>query len=122
MPAIEAAAPVTADVPASRGEQVQVGPTQPPPETAPTYIIPHYGEWLRLAECESNSTWDINTGNGFYGGLQFTQTSWEAVGGGFFAQRADLAKPEEQMVAAEALLDIQGWGAWPACSRKLGLR
>lgn len=80
------------------------------------------GVWDRLAQCESSGNWSINTGNGYYGGLQFAQTSWEAVGGLEFAPRADLATRQQQIIAAERLLAIQGWGAWPGCSRRLGLR
>ena len=75
--------------------------------------------WDDLAECESGGNWSINTGNGFYGGLQFTLSSWRAVGG---TGRPDQNSREEQIFRAEKLKDIQGWGAWPACSRKLGLR
>ncbi len=77
--------------------------------------------WNRLAQCESGGNWHINTGNGFYGGVQFTSGTWRAYGGGKFASRADLASRAEQIVIAERVLKGQGWGAWPACSRKLGL-
>ena len=75
--------------------------------------------WERLAQCESGGNWHINTGNGYYGGLQFSLSSWRAVGGSGYPHRATKA---EQIRRAERLLDRQGWGAWPACSRKLGLR
>ncbi|MGA7689076.1 MAG: transglycosylase family protein, partial [Jiangellales bacterium] len=77
--------------------------------------------WNRLAQCESGGNWKINTGNGYYGGVQFSLGSWNAVGGNRYAPRPDLASRTQQVAAAERLLDIQGWGAWPACSRKLGL-
>ena len=77
--------------------------------------------WDRLAQCESGGDWDINTGNGYYGGLQFSGGTWRAFGGEKFAKRADLATRVEQITIAEKVLDEQGWGAWPACSRKLGL-
>jgi hypothetical protein len=77
--------------------------------------------WNRLAQCESGGNWKINTGNGYYGGVQFSLSSWYAVGGQRYAPRPDLASRAQQVAAAERLLDIQGWGAWPACSRKLGL-
>ncbi len=79
-------------------------------------------DWDRLAQCESSGRWDINTGNGYYGGLQFSQSSWEFVGGTRYAPRADLASRGEQIAAANRLLSIQGWGAWPACTAKLGMR
>jgi len=77
--------------------------------------------WNRLAECESGGNWHINTGNGYYGGLQFSYSTWLGFGGGTFARRADLATREQQIIIAERVLKHQGWGAWPACSRKLGL-
>jgi resuscitation-promoting factor RpfA len=78
--------------------------------------------WDALARCESGGNWRINTGNGYYGGLQFSQRTWQAFGGGSYAPRADLATREQQIAVAERTLAQQGWGAWPACSRKLGLR
>ncbi len=77
--------------------------------------------WDRLAQCESTGNWSINTGNGYYGGLQFSSGTWKAFGGGDHASRADLATREQQIATAEKVLAVQGWGAWPACSRKLGL-
>ena len=77
------------------------------------------GVWERLAACESSGDWNINTGNGYYGGLQFSLDSWRLVGGSGYPHRAAKA---EQIRRAERLLDIQGWGAWPACSAELGLR
>jgi LysM repeat protein len=77
--------------------------------------------WDRLAYCESSGNWAINTGNGYYGGLQFSQSTWDAFGGGAYASRADLATREQQIAVAELTLAQQGWGAWPACSAKLGL-
>jgi len=78
--------------------------------------------WDRLAQCESGGNWHINTGNGFSGGLQFAPGTWSGFGGDEFAPRADLASREQQIVMAQRVLRVQGWGAWPACSRKLGLR
>jgi resuscitation-promoting factor RpfA len=75
--------------------------------------------WDRLAQCESSGNWAINTGNGFSGGLQFTPSTWHAFGG---AGKAHQATREQQIVVAERVLAKQGWGAWPACSRKLGLK
>ncbi|MFC4036031.1 transglycosylase family protein [Streptomyces polygonati] len=73
--------------------------------------------WDDIARCESGGDWHINTGNGYYGGLQFIQGTWEAFGGLRYARRADLATPEQQIAVAETLVRAQGWGAWPACSR-----
>ena len=77
--------------------------------------------WDALAQCESGGNWSINTGNGYYGGLQFSASTWQAFGGGAYASRADLASREQQIAIAEKTLAVQGWGAWPACSAKLGL-
>jgi|SRR5581483_5370250 len=79
--------------------------------------------WNRLAGCESGGNWHTNTGNGYYGGLQFSQQTWDAMGGKQYADRADLATPAQQMAVAETLLQKSNWswGAWPVCSRKLGL-
>lgn len=78
--------------------------------------------WDQLAQCEAGGNWAINTGNGFFGGLQFTQGTWEAHGGLNHARRADLASREEQIAIAERVKDNQGWGAWPACTSHLGIR
>lgn len=78
--------------------------------------------WDDLAQCESGGNWAINTGNGYYGGLQFAWATWLGHGGDEFAPRADLATREQQIVVAERVLASQGWGAWPACSARLGLR
>ncbi|AZM52438.1 peptidoglycan-binding protein [Streptomyces sp. WAC 01529] len=77
------------------------------------------GPWHCLAQCESNGRWDTNTGNGFYGGLQFWQPTWEEHGGLAYAPRADLATKEEQIKVAEKVRRTQGWKAWPACSKKV---
>ncbi|BCT75310.1 transglycosylase [Sinomonas cyclohexanicum] len=74
--------------------------------------------WDALAQCESSGNWAINTGNGFSGGLQFTQSTWAAYGGVGAPQNATRA---QQIAVAERVLAGQGWGAWPACSAKLGL-
>jgi nucleoid-associated protein YgaU len=74
--------------------------------------------WDSIAQCESSGNWHINTGNGYYGGLQFSASTWRAYGGSGSA--ADASK-SEQIRIAEKVLASQGWGAWPACSAKLGL-
>ncbi|TJZ42519.1 LysM peptidoglycan-binding domain-containing protein [Streptomyces piniterrae] len=68
--------------------------------------------WDKVAQCESGGNWSINTGNGYYGGLQFSNSSWAAAGGTQYAPRADLATKSQQIAAAEKLLAIQGPGAW----------
>jgi resuscitation-promoting factor RpfA len=73
--------------------------------------------WDKLAQCESGGKWNINTGNGFSGGLQFTPTTWKAYGG---TGSAHTASREQQIAVAEKVLAGQGWGAWPSCSKKVG--
>ncbi|MFE3020048.1 transglycosylase family protein [Streptomyces sp. NPDC059256] len=77
--------------------------------------------WEKVAACESTNQWTINTGNGYYGGLQFSQSTWEAYGGREYAPRADLASKAQQIVVAERVLKGQGPGAWPTCSVRAGL-
>ena len=88
---------------------------------APTANAAPDSDWDRLAQCESGGDWSINTGNGYHGGLQFSASTWRAFGGGEFAPTANQATREEQIYVAEKTLEGQGWGAWPACSAKLGL-
>lgn len=83
-----------------------------PAEAAPT------STWDRIADCEASGNWHINTGNGYYGGLQFSMSTWRAHGGSGSPASASKAT---QIKIAERVLDSQGWGAWPACSAKLGL-
>jgi resuscitation-promoting factor RpfB len=78
------------------------------------------GTWDALAGCESGGNWAINSGNGFYGGVQFDQNTWERQGGLRYAARADLATREEQIAIAEVTRARQGWGAWPVCSGRVG--
>ena len=78
----------------------------------------HY-DWTGVAQCESGGNWKINTGNGYYGGLQFSSPTWLGHGGGDFAPRADLATPAQQIAVAERVLLTQGAGAWPTCGKQL---
>ena len=80
---------------------------------------PATGVWDRLAKCESGGRWHIATGNGYFGGLQFSLRSWRWVGGSGYPHQHSR---DEQIKRARLLLARQGWAAWPACSRKLGLR
>jgi LysM repeat protein len=84
---------------------------------APASAAEH--DWTGVAKCESGGNWSINTGNGYYGGLQFSASTWSAYGGGAYAPRADLASPAEQIAVAERVLVGQGIGAWPTCGRYL---
>ncbi|MFD8887102.1 transglycosylase family protein, partial [Streptomyces erythrochromogenes] len=77
--------------------------------------------WDCVADCESGGRWAVNTGNGFYGGLQFWQPTWEEYGGLAFAPRADLAHRVQQIRVAQEVLAAQGWNAWPVCSKRYGL-
>src|ERR1044072_8431757 len=76
--------------------------------------------WNKVAACESSGNWEINTGNGYYGCLQFSQPTWEAYGGTRYAARADLATRAQQIWVAEKVLAAQAPGAWPQCSRRAG--
>jgi hypothetical protein len=80
-----------------------------------------YGVWDALAACESGGDWGINTGNGYYGGLQFSGSTWQAYGGDEFAEQADEASRDEQIAVAERVRDDVGFSAWPACAGRLGL-
>lgn len=77
--------------------------------------------WDAVAACESSGNWSINTGNGYYGGLQFYQPTWVGYGGRQYAPRADLATKSQQIAIAQRVLAGQGPGAWPVCSRRAGL-
>ncbi|MFJ8436202.1 transglycosylase family protein [Kitasatospora sp. NPDC094019] len=77
--------------------------------------------WDAVAQCEAGGNWAINTGNGFYGGLQFTSSTWAAFGGTAYASQANLATKAQQIAVAEKVLASQGPGAWPVCSVKAGL-
>jgi hypothetical protein len=108
-PPPSAAAPSSPPVNTPAGEQSSAGP-------APA---PGGQDWDAVARCESGGNWSINTGNGFYGGLQFTPSTWLAFGGTAYAPRADLATRAEQIAVAERVLAEQGPGAWPTCGRSL---
>lgn len=81
--------------------------------------VVHGGVWDRLAACESGGNWSINTGNGYYGGLQFSLPTWRSVGGTGYPHQASKS---EQIARAKILQARSGWGQWPACTAKLGLR
>lgn len=93
--------------------------SQPSRVAAAAPVVATGSVWDRLAQCEAGGNWSINTGNGYYGGLQFSLSSWQAVGGSGLPSDASR---EEQIMRGEMLLARQGWGAWPSCSSKLGLR
>ncbi|QEV17323.1 transglycosylase family protein [Streptomyces alboniger] len=78
------------------------------------------GVWDRIARCESGGNWRINTGNGYYGGLQFSASTWRAYGGGAYAATADKASKAQQIAVATKVQRAQGWGAWPTCAARAG--
>ncbi|MER7643250.1 transglycosylase family protein [Streptomyces sp. NPDC126522] len=78
------------------------------------------GVWDRIAQCESGGNWHINTGNGYYGGLQFSAGTWRAYGGSAYAATADQASKSAQITVASKVQRAQGWGAWPVCSVRAG--
>ena len=90
-----------------------VAPLVPAP-TGPSFTV-----WDRLANCESTGNWAANTGNGYYGGLQFSLPTWRAYGGAGYPHQTSRT---EQIRIATKLQASRGWGQWPACSRILGLR
>jgi LysM repeat protein len=103
-----------AGVPVAAGATVVgLGVLSSPAQAATTH------DWTGVAQCESGGDWDINTGNGYYGGLQFSQPTWSGYGGTALAARADLATPAEQVQIAEKVLAGQGIGAWPTCGKFL---
>jgi len=102
----------------ARDSVLRVG-AKPGTEVPP---VSNGGAWDALAQCESGGNWAINTGNGFYGGVQFDQNTWERQGGLRYAPRADLATREEQIAIAAVTQASQGWGAWPVCSGRAGVR
>jgi nucleoid-associated protein YgaU len=89
--------------------------------TATTASAASVSTWDAVAQCESSGNWAANTGNGFYGGLQFTPSTWAAFGGTAYAASADQATEGQQITVAEAVLASQGPGAWPVCGPEAGL-
>jgi uncharacterized protein YabE (DUF348 family) len=111
--------PVTNEVVTpARPSVVRIG-AKPGTEVPP---VTNGATWDSLAACEAGGNWSINSGNGFYGGVQFDQNTWERGGGLRYAPRADLATREEQIAIASVTQSRQGWGAWPVCSARLGAR
>ena len=107
-----------ADTRPSPGPTLSSSQRTPRPAARPR----HYRAWQRIARCESTSRWHINTGNGYYGGLQISAGTWRAFGGGRYARLPHRATKVKQMRVAERILRTQGWGAWPHCSRVAGMR
>jgi hypothetical protein len=93
----------------------QAEPAAPVQATSAAPASSGGANWAAIAACESGGNWSANTGNGFYGGLQFTQQTWLGYGGGQYAASANLASPAQQMAVAQRVLAAQGAGAWPVC-------
>lgn len=102
------------------GQEETTEDAPPEPGNIPGVSLEEERMFDQLAECESGGDWHINTGNGYFGGIQFNSQSWNAVGGQDFADTPDQATREQQIIAGKRLKDEQGWGAWPACSAKYG--
>lgn len=107
---------------AQRPAPPRTAPTPTPTATAPVPVpaapSPAH-DWDAVARCESSGNWSINTGNGYFGGLQFSPTTWREFGGTEYAPRADLATKAQQIAVAERVLAVQGPRAWPTCGRLL---
>jgi resuscitation-promoting factor RpfB len=99
-------------------DRVEVHGTKDPAPAPTTNYASGSTVWDELAQCESGGNWAINTGNGYYGGLQFTLSTWQAYGGSGYPNEASR---EAQIAVAERVQAAQGWGAWPACAAELGL-
>ena len=95
----------------------------PTPTPAPRRVVTYDGDtvWDRLAMCEASGNWAANTGNGYYGGLQFDLSTWQGYGGSAFAAYPHQATREEQIIVAERLHAARGFQPWPSCRIKLGL-
>jgi hypothetical protein len=107
--------------PTTTTEEPPPSTEEPPPDSGGGLGDPSsYATWDALADCESGGDWSINTGNGYYGGLQFSLSSWQAVGGpsGLPSEHSR----ETQISMGQRLQARQGWGAWPACTAELGYR
>jgi len=118
----------TTEAPPTTEAEVQAAAVAPPTTSAPPTTQPpppppgdpnDPATWERLAECETGSNWSMNSGNGYYGGLQFTLASWGEVGGTGYPHEASKA---EQINRGKILQARAGWDQWPACSRELGYR
>lgn len=109
--------PVDQATPAARQAAPRSGGTGSSIPGVPDDVVQRFD---KLSECESGGNWSINTGNGYFGGIQFSQSSWVGAGGTQYAPRADLATREQQIKTGYELQKMQGWGAWPSCSAKYG--
>jgi len=115
IPASPPPAPASDPGSAAPVSTVQSDPSAAAPVSAPAPASSDGVNWSAIAACESGGNWSISTGNGFYGGLQFTQQTWLAYGGGQYASSANEASESQQIAVAQNVLAGQGIGAWPVC-------
>ena len=115
--AAQAAVPAAAAGPAAPASGPQAGPPAAV-QAAPAPAYSGGANWSAIAACESGGNWGANTGNGFYGGLQFTEQTWLAYGGGQYASSANQASESEQIAVAQRVRAGQGIGAWPVCGAR----
>ena len=115
MPAPPPRPPAPTQAPAAPVSTYQGGQSASAPVSTAVPASSGGANWSAIASCESGGNWSANTGNGFYGGLQFTEGTWLAYGGGQYAPSANLASPSQQFAVAERVLAGQGIGAWPVC-------
>ena len=113
--AAQAAIPVAAPAPAPAVSAAPADPSAAAPVSTAVPASSGGANWAAIAACESGGNWGANTGNGFYGGLQFTEQTWLAYGGGQYASSANQASQSEQIAVAQRVLAGQGIGAWPVC-------
>ena len=104
--------------PAAPAGAAAADPAAPAQASSPAPASSGGANWSAIAACESGGNWAASTGNGFYGGLQFTEQTWLANGGGRYASSANLATPAQQIAVAQNVLASQGIGAWPACGAR----
>ncbi|HET6949282.1 MAG TPA: transglycosylase family protein [Acidimicrobiales bacterium] len=119
-PPTEPPPPPTTEEPTTTTRPEPASTEEPPADSGAGFGDPSdYATWDALAQCEAGGNWSINTGNGYYGGLQFSLSSWQSVGGTGLPSDASR---ETQILMGQRLQARSGWGSWPACSSKLGLR
>ncbi len=114
-PWLAKAAHAASPAPAPAGAAPAAAPASSSTTASPSALPSGSANWAAIAACESGGNWSADTGNGFYGGLQFTQGTWDAYGGGQYASSANEASASQQVAVAERVLAGQGIGAWPVC-------
>jgi transglycosylase-like protein/LysM domain-containing protein len=116
--AAPAAAAAARPAPAAPAGTAPAAPAASAQASSPAPASSGEVNWSAIAACESGGNWAASTGNGFYGGLQFTEQTWLANGGGRYASSANLATPAQQIAVAQNVLASQGIGAWPVCGAR----